>query len=102
MKLDLNKIYICIIIILFSGLIYQYFKTDNIKNNYDNQIKTLNIKNDSLISNVNKNNTKIKDLNYVILSYESEIEQKDLQLHNLKKISYINKLKYNEIIQITL
>jgi len=96
MKLDLNKIYICIIVVLLIGLIFQRISLINTTNKYDIEVENLTQKNDSLLADMAKTNTKISSLNSMISTYKSEIEQSKLQLNNLKIIADKNKQKHNE------
>jgi chromosome segregation ATPase len=96
MKLDLNKIYICIIVVLLIGLIFQRISLINTTTKYDNKIENLTQKNDSLLADIAKTNTQISSLNSMISTYKSEIEQSKSQLDSLKILADKNKQKYNE------
>lgn len=96
MKLDLNKIYILIICVLIIGLAFQRINLINNSNSYIENIEHLNEKNDSLIAETKKINNQIQNLNLLISSYKSEIEQNKIQLDSLEILANNNKRKYNE------
>ena len=96
MKLDLNKIYLSIVLVLIAIIVFQYIRSSNTISEYDMRIEKLKQKNDSLFNSIKQTNAQISTLNSMVSTYKSEIEQSKLQLDSLKTVADKNKQKYNE------
>jgi len=96
MKLNKNKLYISLILILLGALIYNITISQINYSKYSNEIELLDDKNDRLVKNLINNELIINRLTLRIDSSKIAVMRYRNELDSLYLVSKYNKNKYNE------